>query len=149
MKINIKLLIKNKNNIPKINNIIKCINCISKYNKFNEINLIIVNKKLIKFINNKYRNINKVTNILTFKYKNIIKNKKYIGEIILCKKQIEYESHIKNIKLYNHWMHLIIHGCLHLLNINHKNYKSRILLYKIENYILNKIGIKNIHKKYE
>lgn len=81
--------------------------------------------KNIKYLNNKYRKNNNYTNILTFKYNFLNFKKKYIGEIILCNKIIFKESIKYNININDHYAHIIIHGCLHLLNINHNNKKMK------------------------
>lgn len=86
------------------------------------ININITNKLHIKILNKKYRNINKPTDILTFKNDYIIKNT--IGDIIICKQLIKRNKQ----KTLENWHIIITHGVLHLLNYDHKkNYDNYIM----------------------
>ncbi len=96
------------------------------------INIKIVNTTYIKKLNKKYRNLNKETDVLTFKNKNI----STLGDIIICKDIInnKKQNNIKN------WQKTTIHSLLHLLNYNHLNNIEN----NIMNNIQNKIGMSGI-----
>lgn len=126
--INKRKYIKIPNNIQIntwVNQIIK---------KHLNININITNKTQIKILNKRYRNINKSTDILTFKNEHVIKNT--IGDIIICKQLIKN----KNKHKFENWQKIIRHGILHLLNYDHKN--------NYDNYIMSslqtKIGMSGI-----
>lgn len=98
------------------------------------ININITNKLHIKILNKKYRNINKFTDILTFKNEYIIKNT--VGDIIICKQLIKKNKH----NTFENWHNIITHGLLHLLNYDHKkNYDNYIMC-----SIQKKIGMSGI-----
>lgn len=111
---------KNYTKIPNKQHLTFWINKIIK--KQLNININITNKLHIKILNKKYRNINKPTDILTFKNEYIIKNT--IGDIIICKQLIKSNKQ----KTLENWHIIITHGVLHLLNYDHKkNYDNYIM----------------------
>ncbi|MDE5284930.1 MAG: rRNA maturation RNase YbeY, partial [Candidatus Blochmannia sp. A2] len=65
-------------------------------------------------------------------------NKKYkiLGDLVICKAQIEKESKIYKKTLEERWAHIIIHGTLHLLGYDHKIKKKRKQMESIENKIM-------------
>ena len=108
------------------------------YKKVN-ISVLLTNNKKIKFLNKKFRNKNKATDILSFPFfdkkaqKKGLKNKKiYLGDIIISHE--EFKKKNKN-NLKNGFIKIFIHGFLHLLNFDHKSNKD----YKKMNSIENKI----------
>jgi len=93
-----------------------------------KLDIMIVSSKKIKLLNNKIRNINEPTDVLSFPiYKNITDIKKSpvtiieLGDIVICPEIAQ-----KNIDDYhlstdeNLLTFLAIHGLKHLLGIHHK-----------------------------
>ena len=104
-----------------------------------EINIIYVENYAIKKINYKYRNVNKVTNVLSFPilYKNKIN---FLGDIIICSEKIELESIQYKKNLLKHWCHIIIHGFLHLIGYDHIQKYDSIEMESLEYTIISEIG---------
>ncbi len=92
-----------------------------------------------KQLNFTYRKINKATNVLSF----LIASKPLVGDIILCHDIIKTEAKEQKKKLRDHYAHLIIHGCLHLLGYDHKLDADANQMEKKEINILKAIGITN------
>ncbi|WP_261979810.1 rRNA maturation RNase YbeY [Buchnera aphidicola] len=91
----------------------------------------------MKNLNLKYRGKNYSTNILSFKSNIFIeKNIKLLGDLVLCKKIIEKESIKYNKTLESRWAHMIIHGTLHLIGYDHKNFIEQKIMENIENNIM-------------
>ncbi|WP_261979520.1 rRNA maturation RNase YbeY [Buchnera aphidicola] len=91
----------------------------------------------MKNLNLKYRGKNYPTNILSFQLNFYIqKNIKLLGDLVVCKPIIEKESIKYNKTLESRWAHMIIHGTLHLLGYDHKNYKEQNIMENIENKIM-------------
>ncbi|QJC35364.1 rRNA maturation RNase YbeY [Enterobacteriaceae endosymbiont of Donacia proxima] len=107
------------------------------------ITISIVEKNYIKKLNKKYFQISKPTNVLSFLENNNFLKKTLLGEIILCKEIIEYESFLQKKSLNAHWAHMIIHSCLHLLKYDHKNIEETCIMQIKEINILNLLGYKN------
>ncbi len=92
-----------------------------------------------KQLNFTYRKINKATNVLSF----LIASKPLVGDIILCHDIIKTEAKEQKKKLRDHYAHLIIHGCLHLLGYDHELDADANKMEKKEINILKAIGITN------
>ena len=90
-------------------------------------------------LNFTYRKINKATNVLSF----LIASKPLVGDIILCHDIIKTEAQEQKKKLRDHYAHLIIHGCLHLLGYDHELDADANKMEKKEINILKAIGITN------
>ncbi|CUR53259.1 rRNA maturation RNase YbeY [Buchnera aphidicola] len=144
IKINIQKICKKKNNIPSLQDFQYWLHTILKGKKI-ELTIRIVEKYEIKNLNFLYRKKNKVTNVLSFFYNTQIKKKSlyYLGDIVFCKKYIEYEifKYKKNYK--EHWAHLTIHSTLHLLNYNHDTLKDQKKMEKLETKLMLNLGYKN------
>ena len=93
----------------------------------------------VKQLNFTYRKINKATNVLSF----LIASKPLVGDIILCHDIIKTEAPEQKKKLRDHYAHLIIHGCLHLLGYDHELDADANKMEKKEINILKAIGITN------
>ncbi|MCV2518493.1 MAG: rRNA maturation RNase YbeY [Candidatus Lightella neohaematopini] len=101
------------------------------------INVIIVSRSIIYYLNKKYRNLNTVTNVLVFPF--IFKTKTIIpiiGDIVICWQVVEYESIKLNKKLEIYYSHILVHGLLHLLNYKHNSKKNSTIMMNLEKSIL-------------
>ncbi len=109
-----------------------------KKKNFYVLNLIFIDDKNIKKINKKYRNINKITDVLTFV--NNFKNEIYC-DIFFSAETIKNEAKCNLIDYYNHITHLIIHCFLHVNGYDHKKNSDFIKMKKLEEKILIKLNI--------
>ena len=112
--------------------------------------ILLTNDAEIKAINFKYRNLSKPTNVLSFQSmidkKNYFKNTEqemHLGEIIISMERIFNESKINNVLFKDHFIHIFLHGILHVLGYDHEIDSERIKMEKIEIAILKNLGIKN------
>ncbi|WMY95689.1 MAG: rRNA maturation RNase YbeY [Arsenophonus sp.] len=95
-------------------------------------------------LNLKYRGKNKATNILSFPFespKNI--SLPLLGDLIICRQIIEKETLEQKKTINAHWLHIVIHGCLHLLKYNHINKVEAKKMENIEINIMNMLGYPN------
>ncbi|MCV2526027.1 MAG: rRNA maturation RNase YbeY [Candidatus Lightella neohaematopini] len=138
---NIKILGKKPNILPSNRKFKYWISSILPILTHNiHINVIIVSRSIIYFLNKKYRNLSTVTNVLVFPFvfttQAIIP---IIGDIIICWQVVEYESIKLSKKLEIYYSHMLVHGLLHLLNYKHNSKKNSIIMMNLEQSILNKI----------
>ena len=112
--------------------------------------ILLTNDAEIKDINLKYRNLNKPTNVLSFKSmidkNNYFKNSEqeiYLGEIIISMERVFFESRMNNILFKDHFIHIFLHAILHILGYDHEIESERKKMEKIEISILKSLGIKN------
>lgn len=114
------------------------------------LSILLTNDDEIWQINKKFRNINKPTNILSFTSKNNFNNdftnssiEFHLGDIILSMERIFEESIIENKSFNDHFMHILVHGILHVFGFDHKNDTQRKKMEEKEIKILSNLGIKD------
>ena len=101
--------------------------------------ILLTNNKKMKYLNNKFRNKNKTTDVLSFPFWNSLqlkKNKKkklYLGDIAINYQFVKKRSKLTNFQL--EFDKMWIHGLLHLLGYDHKKNKDFYQMNKIENKI--------------
>ena len=90
-------------------------------NKRISFTLLLSNNKRIKKLNKKFRNKNKATDILSFpsERKIKIKNRSYLGDIIISYNFMDKPKNQKIIFFKDKVIKTFIHGFLHLLSFNH------------------------------
>ena len=110
------------------------------------LSILLTNNNGIKRINNKYRKINKSTNVLSFPQSDerlITKNrfKIILGDIVISLEKIVKESKLQNKEPSDHLTHMVIHSLLHLLGFNHEKSKDFKIMKKKEINILSNLSI--------
>ena len=112
--------------------------------------ILLTNDEDISMVNNKFRKLNMPTNVLSFESnlnpKNFFKiNEKevYLGDIIISMERIFYESKINNMYFNDHFIHIFMHGILHVLGYDHKTDNQQQEMEQKEISILNELGIEN------
>lgn len=112
----------------------------------NYFDLMFVGTKKIKDLNIKYRNKNKVTDVISLAYnKPFLYQSKDIN--ILGEIYIAYDIAIKQAKKYNHSLKreicfLVLHGLLHLIGYDHMNLEDEKKMFGLQELILEKANIK-------
>ena len=105
------------------------------FKKKQEFSIMLTNNYKIKKLNQKFRKKNKITDVLSFPSKILIKKYTYIGDIAISFEFINKRSNISNFKY--EFDKMWIHGLLHLLGYDHKKDKDYKKMYKKENLVLN------------
>lgn len=86
-----------------------------------EVNLYFISSKMIKKLNKKWRNIDQVTDVLSFGQRQIPGEKiRQLGDIFICLPQAQKQAKEKNHSLEKELKFLAIHGLKHLMGIHHK-----------------------------
>ena len=120
---------------------------IKKIFKFNSIKrrrfsltILLTDNSKMKYLNKKFRNKNKITDVLSFPnlepadLKKKINTEIYLGDIALSYEIINRRSKDSNFNL--EFDKMWIHGYLHLLGYNHKKFKDYKVMKKTEDKIL-------------
>ncbi|MCG8380949.1 MAG: rRNA maturation RNase YbeY [Gammaproteobacteria bacterium] len=81
----------------------------------------IVDEMEMQHLNHTFRGKNAVTNVLAFEsdWPEMIKCC-HLGDIVACAAVIEREARQQDKSLEAHWVHMIVHGSLHLLGMDHQ-----------------------------
>ena len=146
--INADVVVENKLWNKKIKNpsnyIKKKIKKISKFNSLKKrrfsLTILLTGNSKMKYLNKKFRNKNKTTDVLSFPNLGIVDLKKrtntktYLGDIALSYEIINRRSKTSNFDL--EFDKVWIHGYLHLLGYDHKKIKDYKVMKKIEEKII-------------
>ena len=113
------------------------------------VNITIVGEKQIKSLNNEFRNINRVTDVLSFPLEENFASAEFVsndicsdlGDIVICNKRA-----IQQAKEYGHSYlreicFLALHGFLHLLGYDHMTAEDEKQMFSLSNKILNEYNI--------
>lgn len=109
-----------------------------------ELTIRIVNIAESQQLNKQYRKKDKPTNVLSFPFEvpdGIELN--LLGDLVVCAQIVEQEAEEQNKMLFDHWAHMIIHGCLHLLGYDHINDLDADKMEALEIKILAELSINN------
>lgn len=69
-----------------------------------------------------------------------------LGDVAIALQTISREAQVADIPLKNHVLHLILHGCLHLLGYDHEDDVSAKVMEEIERHALMSAGIPDPYK---
>ena len=104
--------------------------------KNKEFSIFLTNNHKMKKLNNKFRKINKPTDVLSFPTRENL----YIGDVAISFEIINKRSKLKNFEY--EFDKIWIHGYLHLIGYDHKNTKDYDKMRKRENLIFNYLNEK-------
>ena len=134
--------------IEDLDTIYKYVTFLVKKEKLKKANfsIIFVDEEEIKKINKEYRNIDKVTDVISFALEDdksmVIKGDRNLGDIYICldrakKQALEYNhSNLREICF------LITHGLLHLLGYDHMNIEDERVMFQKQKELLEEYEIK-------
>ena len=99
-------------------------------------------------LNSSYRGKSGPTNVLSFPFESPVPMEpRLLGDLIICVPVVEREALEQNKKLNDHWAHLVIHGCLHLLGYDHIDDEEAEEMESLEITILKTLDIDNPYQE--
>tara|TARA_B100001248_G_scaffold222605_1_gene179165 strand:+ start:1120 stop:1638 length:519 start_codon:yes stop_codon:yes gene_type:complete len=124
----------------------KCFETLKKNQEDYYLSIFLTNNYDIKKLNNKFRKINKPTNVLSF-----VQDKKFclsgskkiilLGDIVISIEKIRSEAKDLGKNFSDHFIHICIHGLLHLFGYNHKKKSEAKIMQEKEISILKQLSI--------
>lgn len=100
-----------------------------------------VDEKKIKKINKEYRNIDKVTDVISFAFEDnedsINPNLRVLGEIYICIPKMEEQALEYGHSEKRELSFLTVHGLLHLLGYDHLTKEEEEIMFSRQELILN------------
>jgi metalloprotein, YbeY family len=108
------------------------------------VNIIIVDNEEIKKINKEYRNIDNVTDVISFALEDVEFKTPFriLGDIYISYEKVKEQAlkyeHSEKRELY----FLATHGLLHLLGYDHMNEKEEKIMFDLQKELLDKYDIK-------
>ena len=112
-----------------------------------EICIKIVNQAESRDLNKTYRQKDKPTNVLSFPadIPDFVAST-HLGDLAICAPIVEQEARDQNKAIIDHWAHLTIHGCLHLLGYDHIEDTEAEVMEALEIKLLAELDISNPYR---
>ena len=119
----------------------------SKKLKLDEVifNIIIVDNSYINKLNKEYRNVDRETEVITFDLeddKTFNPEIRILGDIYISIDKARSQSIDYGHSLLRELSFLAVHGFLHLLGYDHMNKEEEEVMFKLQEDILDEMGIK-------
>ncbi len=112
-----------------------------------EFNVIFVDGKTIRKINKEYRNIDRVTDVISFALEDGEDNISFefgrlLGDIYICVDKMKEQAKQYGHSLLREQGFLTVHGLLHLLGYDHMTKEDEEIMFKKQELILDDYGLK-------
>ena len=108
------------------------------------VNIKIVDNNEIEYLNKKFRNKDRPTNVLSFTNEDISRRiTNNLGDIAISYEYVERESKEQDKKFDDHIVHMFIHGIYHILGFDHKDDPMADKMENKEIILLKKLNINN------
>ena len=108
-------------------------------------NIIFVNKNEIHNINREYRNVDRVTDVISFALEDTpdieVGNFRILGDIYICLDKAYEQADLYNHSNLREVCFLITHGLLHLLGYDHMEEEEEKVMFSLQEELLNEYGI--------
>ena len=113
-----------------------------------EVSVVLANDDLVQVLNREYRGVDKPTNVLSFASLDSddpIPDSSHVplGDLILAYQTIDREAKEQDKFFKDHFVHLIVHGTLHLLGYDHIDEDDANNMETLEIRILEQMNIQN------
>ena len=113
-----------------------------------ELSIVLANDDLIQILNREYREKDSPTNVLTFASLDskdpVPADVPYpVGDVILSYQTIDREAREQGKFFRDHFLHMVVHGTLHLLGYDHETEDDANNMESLEIRILEKMNIQN------
>ena len=112
-----------------------------------ELSIRLVDIEESQSLNLEYRGKDKPTNVLSFPFEvppelaGLEEVGNLIGDLVICASVVEEEAVQQNKAPLDHWAHMVVHGCLHLLGYDHINDEEAEIMENLEREILSVLEI--------
>ena len=106
--------------------------------------LLLATGQEISALNESYRGIPRETNVLAFPSMEWLEDGSLsLGDLVICPKIVRKEAKAQGKSTNDHFLHLLLHGMLHLFGYDHQTARQARTMESRETAMLEKIGISN------
>lgn len=109
-------------------------------------NIIFVSSEEIHKINKEYRNVDRVTDVISFALEDSIEGYveeiRMLGDIYICVEKMQEQAELYNHSVLREMCFLTTHGLLHLLGYDHMEEDDEKVMFSLQEELLNEYGIK-------
>ncbi len=103
----------------------------------------VVGERESRLLNMQYRGIDNATNVLSFPSKSEYLDYECLGDLVICSPLVMEQALQQGKSLESHWAHLVVHGMLHLQELDHGNDIEAEAMEFLEVKILSTLGYSN------
>ena len=110
-----------------------------------ELSLVLTDDAAIRVLNRDHRGLDKPTNVLSFPQDDPESDAygPLLGDIVVAHETVAQEAADEGISFQDHFLHMIVHGFLHLVGYDHMNDDEAEEMEGLETAILARLGIAN------
>jgi probable rRNA maturation factor len=96
-------------------------------------------------LNRAYRGKDRATNVLSFgaATARLPAGERFLGDLVICAPVVAREARAQGKPQRAHWAHMVVHGTLHLLGLDHGNAREARKMERMETGILAGLGYDN------
>ena len=89
-----------------------------------------------------YRGQDKPTNVLSFPADMVVPDgEKILGDLVICDPVVRQESQAQDKRVQDHYLHMVVHGMLHLYGHDHVDPAEADVMEDLEREILGGLGV--------
>ena len=108
-----------------------------------ELSIRVVGAARSRSLNQRYRSRNRPTNVLSFPSASPGPG---LGDLVICPQVLRREARAAGKPERAHWMHLVIHGALHLIGYDHERPAEARRMERREVRLLRTLGVANPYR---
>ena len=106
-----------------------------------ELTIRLVDEPESRQLNREFRGPDRATNVLSFPFDApAVVDLDLLGDIVICAPVVQHEAKQQAKPVTAHWAHMVVHGTLHLLGMDHQTDKEALQMEAAEVSILTNLG---------
>lgn len=113
-----------------------------------ELSILLVGPARSRSLNRRYRGRDSSTNVLSFPAAPAVARPgirtgpaRALGDLVICPQVLQREARAQGKTQRAHWMHLVIHGTLHLVGYDHQRPAEAVRMERRETRLLRSLGV--------
>ncbi|MCY4149921.1 MAG: rRNA maturation RNase YbeY [Gammaproteobacteria bacterium] len=142
MKVNYQLAVEHEGDLPDKPQIQATVNAVLAKVGMPQAELAVrvVGETEILDLNQRYRNKESTTNVLSFPFDRLQGiEENYVGDVVICYPVAKAEAAGQRVEFASHFSHLLVHGVLHLFGYDHQHDEEAELMENLEREILSSL----------
>ena len=138
---------ESKTDLKELDDLPRLLEFAFDYQKLDNVdfNIILVDENKIQEINRDYRNIDRITDVISFALEDCeditYEGYRLLGDIYICREKVLEQAQNYGHSIQRELSFLSIHGFLHLLGYDHINQDDEKVMFELQEKILEEYGI--------